>query len=565
MISPEAPPVLTLDRSVGHSTRDQLLNDHLQQLLLDLQIVIPYDVAAAWLGHDDRPSLRVVLPAAATLPSLESARHTIFQATPEPARIADLRSSGAMTDSLRCWLGVPLMLNGRRRGWIELLSTQPNVFSDLDLRRADMIVRHAAQTLAHLEEATELRGRVRIQEGLLRAVEDGLLAPTLHATMQRLLADVAAATHALSAALILPLELTYALNLPRVAPLGPAHNGSLDEETLVSVVARWTSDTASAAAPEVVPDRLLLEMRPEPIAHDAGVLLPFVYHDEALGWLSLRYAPIQSLDVVHTSALPAITRIMTALIAWLREQVQREQQAQQSVRMLVQHAHQTRSGAMSDLLAGLAHELYNPISVMIGMTHLLNRDPSLSEHVRADVGAITTEANRISDFVKRLSNFGQMAGSTKAPLAVNEVVADTIAVVAGLAQQRHIALESRLPAESPMVLGNRAQLQQVCLDLITNALEAVETSDEPIVTIEVACEQQWAIVHISDNGYGIPDDLRDRIFAPGFTTKTAGGTRRGLGIGLPMAQDILQQHWGTITVTSQVWRGSCFTLRLPLI
>jgi signal transduction histidine kinase len=105
----------------------------------------------------------------------------------------------------------------------------------------------------------------------------------------------------------------------------------------------------------------------------------------------------------------------------------------------------------------------------------------------------------------------------------------------------------------------------VFLDLINNALEAIETSDDPAITIAVANEGQWATLRISDNGYGIPEDLRERIFAPGFTTKTAGGMRRGLGIGLPMALDIVRNHWGTISVSSQIWEGSCFTLRLPQI
>jgi two-component system, NtrC family, sensor kinase len=235
------------------------------------------------------------------------------------------------------------------------------------------------------------------------------------------------------------------------------------------------------------------------------------------------------------------------------------------VRMLVQHIHQMRSNAMSDLIEGLAHELQNPISAIIGLTGLLRRDPGIAEAAAADVQAIADEAQRISEFVRRLSNFGNAPGLSKVPLKLNELVADTLAVVKGLAQQRDVKLHCELPEESPVVLGNRPQLQQVFLDLINNALEAIETSDDPAITIAVANEGQWATLRISDNGYGIPEDLRERIFAPGFTTKTAGGMRRGLGIGLPMALDIVRNHWGTISVSSQIWEGSCFTLRLPQI
>lgn len=532
------------------------IDRQLHQLLIDLQCFIPYDVAAAWLGHDDRPSLRVVSPAAANLPTLQSARHTIFQTTAEAARIADLQSyPGEPASDLRCWLGVPLVLHGRRRGWIELLSTQPDRFSDLDLQRAATVVRQAAFGLAQFELATRTRHEAQMQAALLHGLEVALFAPGVQQTLHTLLASIGGSSGAVAATLILPVELSYALGLnqltPQDAEVMPA---CFEDEDLVSVAARWPEPIAGNAA--VAADQQTTQ---------TNMLLPCVHEEESLGWIALRYAQPQPLGVTDPSALRACTALMTALLVWLREQVQREQQAQQSVRMLVQHTHQSRSSAITELIAGLAHELNNPISAMVGMAGLLRRDATLPDATRSDLEAMVTEAYRVSEFVKRLSSFGQTMGTTKVPIKLNDVVADTLTVLGGLAQQREITLLSTLPEESPMVLGNRAQLQQVCLDLLSNALEAVETSDAPQVMATVICDGQWALVQISDNGYGIPEDLRERIFTPGFTTKSSGGTRRGLGIGLPMALDIVRNHWGSITVTSQVWQGSCFTMRLPLI
>jgi signal transduction histidine kinase len=538
---------------------ERQIDRHLHQLLIDLQCFIPYDVAAAWLGHDDRPSLRVTSPASAALPTLQSARHTIFQTTTEAARISDLQSyPGEPQSELRCWLGVPLVLHGRRRGWIELLSTQPDLFSDLDLQRAQTLVRHAAFGLAQFELAARIRHESAMQEALLNGITTALAAPTVQQTLQTLLAAIGAGSRAASATLILPIELSYALGLNQLTlHAWDVVTECFEDENLVTVVARWSdraegepnSDPAQAPSATAQPH----------------MLLPCVYEEESLGWIALRYAAPQPLDLTDPSALRSCTTLMTALLLWLREQVQREQQAQQSVRMLVQHTHQSRSSAITELIAGLAHELNNPISAMVGMAGLLRRDATLPEATRSDLDAIVSEAYRVSEFVKRLSSFGQTMGTTKAPIKLNDVVADTLTVLGGLAQQRQIALRCALPEESPMVLGNRAQLQQVCLDLLSNALEAVETSETPQVTATVICDGQWALVQISDNGYGIPEDLRERIFTPGFTTKSSGGTRRGLGIGLPMALDIVRNHWGSIMVTSQVWQGSCFTMRLPLI
>lgn len=536
---------------------DELLDRQLRQLLIDLQLFVPYDVAAVWLGHDDRPTLRIVYPSQAMLPPTPSARHFIFQTTGEAARIADLHDQPGEADTNhRSWLGVPLVLHGRRRGWVEMLSTQPNRFSDVDLERAQTVVRYAGYGLAQVEAAAHTRHELEAQRHMLSGIEAAFVAPSLSQTFEQLLGEIVAASDAVAGTLMLPTELAYALGFNQaVEP--PSGASVIDDDRLMTVIARWPSEPATTD-----------DSTSEPAAsaqREAGLVLPFIHDNEALGWAELRYAAPLPFGVVEPAALQQISAITTALLVWLREQIQREQQAQQSVRMLVQHIHQMRSNAMSDLIEGLAHELQNPISAIIGMTGLLQRDPAISESAAADVRSIADEAQRIAEFVKRLSNFGHSPGTSKVPLKLNELVADTVAVVKGLAQQRAITFHCQLPDESPVVLGSRLQLQQVFLDLINNALEAVETSDEPMISVEVSCEGQWAQVQISDNGYGIPEDLRERIFAPGFTTKTSGGMRRGLGIGLPMALDIVRNHWGTIAVSSQIWEGSCFTLRLPQI
>jgi C4-dicarboxylate-specific signal transduction histidine kinase len=185
--------------------------------------------------------------------------------------------------------------------------------------------------------------------------------------------------------------------------------------------------------------------------------------------------------------------------------------------------------------------------------------------VHEDLLAIAGEAQRISSLVARLSGFGDTAGSSRMAVRLNEIVADAVAALDGLARQRGIALRVTVPPDSPVVYGNRAQLQQACLDLVANALDAVESAERPQVVADVATTGTWALVRVIDNGCGIPETLHDRVFAPGFTTKSAGGTRRGLGMGLPMALDIARSHRGTITVESAIWRGSTFTLRLPLM
>lgn len=538
----------------GGAGLDRILDAHLQNLLIDLREFVPYDVAAAWLGHDDRPSLRVVLPSDALLPPLDSARHLIFQATAEAARIADLHTHVSNDTGLRCWLGVPLVVGERRRGWIELLSSQPNRFSDHDLQRAGVIVRYAAEHLALVEREVRRRNQHDAQARLIDGLQRALLAPSVESSLSELLRHVVEGSHAQAATLVVPTEIGYTLGLYHAQP-ATSQVGQPDEHDLVVVAARWPVQAAAGA------DR----MSPTVLVAASGAVLPLIHNDETVGWISLRYTTAQPMAVADPTLLDRVTELLAAMIGWLREQAQREQQAQQSVRMLVQQAQQWRSGATTDLIAGLAHELQNPVGAITGLAGLLGRDPSLSEEVQADVRAMAAEATRIATIVQRLGHFADPPSTAKAPLPFNDLVADVLAVMGGVAEERGIALHSALPAESPMVPGNRAQLGQALLDLLSNAFEAVTASDAPTVRVAVAVDGGWLVVQVSDNGYGIPEDLRERIWTPGFTTRTAGGTRRGLGIGLPLALDIVRNHRGTLAVSSQIWQGSCFTLRLPLI
>lgn len=305
----------------------------------------------------------------------------------------------------------------------------------------------------------------------------------------------------------------------------------------------------------------------QPAAPSSHMLLPLLYDQEALGWLRLEWP--QSADAQlapqRLLAMQAVVDNMCAMLVWSRRQAEREHHALRSVRMLMQQIQQTRLVAVNDLAAGLAHEINNPVSAIVGMATLLQREPNMPTEVVNDLKAMTVEALRISDLVGRLAHFGQANVASKAPVAINSVIADTLALMGGLLAQRHIVVNVVLPPESPLVLGSQAQLQQLCLDLFGNAVDAMETSDEPTLRLHVTQTEQRMTLAISDNGCGIPEEYRERVFEPGFTTKSKQGTRRALGVGLPMAQEIVRVHWGSLRLESVVWRGTSCFVELPTI
>lgn len=533
--------------------QESFLDTAIQRLLADLRLLVPCDAVAAWLGHDDRPTLRMALPSDARIPMIDTVRHLVFQAAAEPAHISDLSGLDNSSSHFRSWLGVPLLLDGHRRGWVELWSTRPHRFSDTDLQRAGALVHHAAFGVAQYELRERDRRLSQIDRALMRGLEQALSQTTVERSLQHFLESIVDATGASLASLILPVELAYVLDLKPIAPPPLAMRRQIDDEHLVHVVARSAREAASNTLPAS------LAIGP------SEILLPCVQDDEPIAWLLLQHADVLTAGQIDPQTHARVTGLLTAMLKWMRDHVQREYRAQQSLRMLVQQMHQFRSTTIAELMAGLAHELNNPVSAIVGLSTMLQQDESIAASVRDDLGLIAGEARRIADTVHRMSNFGRPGDMTKAPLQLTGVVADACAVARGLARQRDIELEILLPDESPVVLGNRSQLLQVLVDLLSNALDATEASDQRLVSVTVKTAAQWAAIEIRDTGCGIPQDACERIFAPGFTTKVVEGVRRGLGMGLPMAREIIDNHWGTIDVDSELWKGSRFTVRLPLI
>jgi signal transduction histidine kinase len=225
----------------------------------------------------------------------------------------------------------------------------------------------------------------------------------------------------------------------------------------------------------------------------------------------------------------------------------------------------SRLAVVNDLAAGVAHEINNPLTTILGYTHLLLRDQSLPQATRDDVGQIMVEGQRIAALVERFLRFAQPASSGKQPLAINEPLLEAIGLLKSQLQESGVQVVIEAPADPLMVLGQAGQLEQAFLDLLHNAIEAMRTADERRITIQASEQGGWVRVAISDTGRGIMPELLTRVFEPGFTTKVDNGISRGLGLGLYATHTIIQDHWGRIEVQSQLWQGSTFTVFLPAI
>jgi signal transduction histidine kinase len=271
----------------------------------------------------------------------------------------------------------------------------------------------------------------------------------------------------------------------------------------------------------------------------------------------------------------AVTLAAQAAIAMenasLYEQLSRSyQDLKESQDLLVR---QEKLASLGRLAAGVAHELNNPLSSVAGFAEALQRRTA-ELGVRSGcgiaecqdyLGLIQSEVGRAAGIVRRLLDYARQREPTAEAVDVARVARDAVAFVerqARLANQEVRVTAAHAPCE---VLGDASMLQQVLLNLLTNALDAVEDAGKVEVAVRCAADPAggpgWVEVVVQDTGVGIPPENLPRVFDPFFTTKAVG---KGTGLGLAISQSIVEQHRGVISVESDApGRGTTVRIRLP--
>jgi PAS domain S-box-containing protein len=223
---------------------------------------------------------------------------------------------------------------------------------------------------------------------------------------------------------------------------------------------------------------------------------------------------------------------------------------------------QERLAALGQLVGGVAHELNNPLTGISAHAQLLAEwVPPGSEQEEA-ARVIIAESSRAARIVRKLLAFVRQGDTDRIPVDVNAVVRDTIELRAYLLRVQQIDLVTELEEGLPAILGDPAPLQQVLVNLLTNAEHAVMTGErERRVTVATESDDTHVRVLVRDSGPGIPADRLDRIFNPFFTTKPRG---LGTGLGLPISDGIVREHGGRLLVRSSESEGSTFIIELPI-
>jgi PAS domain S-box-containing protein len=217
--------------------------------------------------------------------------------------------------------------------------------------------------------------------------------------------------------------------------------------------------------------------------------------------------------------------------------------------------------AVGQLVSGVAHEVNNPLTAILGFSDLLLNDTSLPERARKDLRVIMQEAQRTKTIVQNLLSFARQVPPRREPVYLNTIVRSTVELRSYDLSTNDIEVVQNLGRDLPAVLGDSHQLQQVCLNILNNAYDAVRATGRH-GRIEIVAKEREGAIEISfrDNGCGIAHP--ERIFDPFFTTKEIG---KGTGLGLSICYGIVRGHGGEISARNNApEEGATFTVRLPL-
>ncbi len=319
----------------------------------------------------------------------------------------------------------------------------------------------------------------------------------------------------------------------------PASQIPIEEQTEGTPMVDWRVLERWGIKPSRLPGGCVIRYRPRSLWEEHKVLILFV----GAGLLA------QAITIV-------------ALLVQRRQQQRAEAQIE---RQRTELAHVSRVSTMGQLASALTHELNQPLGAILRTAEaaeiFLQKDPPNLEEIRAILADIRRDDKRAGNVIDRMRALYKRRSLALNPLDLRELVEDTLALTRSDAAARDVKITAQIPAQLPAVQGDRVHLQQVLLNLILNAMDAMTSVPKTRRSLVVRLSQTQngnLRVDVADHGTGIAPEDAARVFEPFFTTKLT-----GMGMGLAISQTIIEAHGGDIWVDSRPSQGTTFTFILP--
>jgi len=277
-------------------------------------------------------------------------------------------------------------------------------------------------------------------------------------------------------------------------------------------------------------------------------------HQEYLSWIGAVLTLILTVYLANhiTGSLRKQRRRLIRQNKHIRAisaQLQRQHQA------LVQHEKMVALGQMA---AGMTHEIANPLASMDSVLQLMQRRP---ERLRPEsIVTLREQVERINQIIRQMKTFAHPAEMQRQSLPLNDIIEQSLSMVRFDSRVKRISIDKHLDPNAGSLSLLPQALQQVLVNLIINAMDAMADVEAPKLTLRTERRDGWCVIEVADNGHGIRAEHMDRLFEPFFTTKPVG---KGTGLGLSISYSLVQKQGGSISVRSQPGKGTAFMIRLP--
>jgi C4-dicarboxylate-specific signal transduction histidine kinase len=284
-----------------------------------------------------------------------------------------------------------------------------------------------------------------------------------------------------------------------------------------------------------------------------------------------RRALLHILQDSHRSKLrlensrKAMIHIMSDLKETTETMQRREQELREKQEQLVQAG---KLATLGELTTGIAHELNNPLNnIGLFMGNAidlieLGMAGSEPERILQELHSAMQQVRKATEIISHLRTFGRVASVSREPVQLLQVILRSISLMQEQLRLRQIEIKLNFPPEEIVVIGNAIQLEQVFINLLTNARDALTSVTYKCIEITCSVQANMVEIRFQDSGPGIPPGLEQRIFDPFFTTKDVG---TGTGLGLSITYGIIKEHQGSIAVQNELGKGALFLIQIPLM
>lgn len=474
--------------------------------------------------------------------------------TGQPLRVPDVAAHPLYVParkSVRSELAVPLEIEGQVMGVLNVDSDRTDAFREADQELLVALAQHSARVLHNAWLLEKLKQKTRQLETLFEVGQTIVSATSLEETLKRITAHGVKLMRAKVCSLLLLDPDGEKLILKAFHGAGEryATKPSLRvADSQMGVVVRRKRPLALLNVQES--DRF----QHIEIAKGEGLVsllsVPLLYRDHAIGALNVYTAEQHRFDNEEIRLLSALAHLSAIAIEKARlyeKVVDVEEQLRQNEKL----------SALGLLAAEIAHEIRNPLTVMKMLIHSLNLEFGAGDPRAKDVAIVTQKMAQLDKIVDRFLRFARTSEPQFRSENLNTIVEDVLLLVRHKLGQQGIELRKRLASPLPSVLCDRTQIEQVLLNLILNAAQAMPGGGT--LTLSTTREEAAVSLRVADTGEGMTPARQKELFQPFLTSKPS-----GTGIGLAIVRKIVDTHRGQIEVRSRPAKGTQFRIRLPL-